>query len=73
MKSDRDYFYELVDKIPESKLEELRKTLLIMSIPEETPTAEEREAIRQGKEQIANGDFTHYATFEEMEKDIMGE
>ena len=47
--------------------------LLKMAIPEETPTEEEREAIRRGREQIANGEYTQYATFEEMVKDIMGD
>ena len=73
MKADREYFYELVDKIPESKLSELRMVLLKMAIPEVEPTAEEREAIRRGKEQIAKGEYTHYKSFADLERDIMND
>lgn len=73
MKIDRAYFYELVDRIPEDKLSELRMVLLKMAIPEVEATEEELEAIRRGKEQIANGEFTTYKTFEEMEKDLLNE
>lgn len=71
MKADREYFYELVDKIPEEKLEELRKVLLIMAITEVEPSEEELEAIRRGKEQFANGEFTSYKSFSELEKDFL--
>jgi len=71
MEADRTYFYELVDKIPEAKLSELRMVLLKMAIPEVTPTPEELEAIRRGREQIANGEFVSYKSFEEMERDLL--
>ena len=73
MNADREYFYELVDKIPEEKLEELRIVLLKMAIPEVEATEEELEAIRKGKEEIERGEFTRYATFEEMERYFMND
>jgi len=73
MKVDREYFYELVDKIPEEKLEELRIVLLKMAIPEVEATPEELEAIRIGKEQFANGEFTSYNSISELEKDLMND
>lgn len=73
MNADREYFYELVNKVPEAKLEELRKALLIMAMPEEAPTEEEIEAIKKGEEQIAKGEFTRYESFDELIKDIMGD
>lgn len=51
-KADREYFYELVDKIPEAKLPELRMILLEMAIPEVEPTEEEREAINQVRKEM---------------------
>ena len=71
MNVDREYFYELIDKIPEEKLPELRMLLLKMAIPEVEPTPEEIEAIRRGREQFARGEFVHYNSFEELERDIM--
>ena len=73
MNVDRDYFYELVDKVPEEKLEELRIVLLKMVIPEVEATPEELELIRIGKEQYANGEFTSYNSISELEKDIMND
>lgn len=49
---DRDYFYELVDNIPDEKLSELRKMLLVMAIPEVEPTEEEREAILKARAEM---------------------
>lgn len=68
MNADREYFYELVDKIPEAKLSELRMLLLKMAIPEEEPTEEEREAIKRGKQQIENGESVSFKSFDEMER-----
>ena len=73
MTVDRDYFYELVDKIPKDKLSELRTVLLKMAIPEVEPTEEERQAIDRGREQIAKGEFTSYKSFEDFERDIMND
>ena len=71
--TDREYFYELVDNIPDDKLDELVKVLLIMAMPEYTPTEEEVEAIRRGKEQIANGESILFNTYEEMSNYFMNE
>lgn len=73
MNADREYFYELIDKIPEAKLSELRMLLLKMAIPEFEPTEEEKEAIKRGKEQFAKGEFVSYKSFEDLERDIMGD
>ena len=73
MKVDRDYFYELVDKIPEEKLSELRMVLLKMAIPEVEATPEELEAIQKGKEEYERGEFTRYNTIEELERDLMND
>ena len=73
LKVDRDYFYELVDKIPKEKLEELRIVLLKMAIPEVEATPEELEAIGRGKEEIERGEFVSYNSFEELVKDIMND
>lgn len=56
MNVDREYFYELIDKIPEEKLPELRIVLLKMAIPEEEPTSEEIEAIERGLAEVARGE-----------------
>lgn len=71
MKADREYFYELVDKIPEAKLSELRMILLKMAIPEFIPTEEELEAIKRGREQFEKGEYISFSTFEEMERYFM--
>lgn len=63
MKIDREYFYELIDKIPEEKLPELRIALLKMAIPEVEPTPEEIEAIERGREEVARGEVY---SFEEV-------
>lgn len=68
---DRKQLYELVDKIPESNLSELRMMLLKMAIPEVEATQDEIEAIERGRQEIANGESTLYTSFEELEKDIM--
>ncbi|MCM3711491.1 hypothetical protein [Sporosarcina luteola] len=60
MKVDREYFYELIDKIPEEKLPELRMVLLKMAIPEVDPTPEEIEAIQRGLEEVARGEIYSY-------------
>ncbi|MCL1701179.1 hypothetical protein [Lysinibacillus sp. Bpr_S20] len=73
MNADREYFYELVDKIPEEKLSELRMVLLKMAIPEVEPTEEEREAIKRGKEQYEKGEFVSFKNLEEMERYFMSE
>ncbi|MBD8522297.1 hypothetical protein [Lysinibacillus fusiformis] len=73
MKADRDYFYELVDKIPEEKLSELRTVLLKMAIPEFEPTEEELEAIKRGKEQFAKGEYVSFKNFDEMERYFMSD
>lgn len=73
MNANREYFYELVDKIPEAKLEELRKVLLIMAMPEFIPTEEELEAIKRGKEQFEKGEYVSFSTFEEMERYFMAD
>ena len=73
MNVDRDYFYELVDKVPEEKLEELRIVLLKMAIPEVEATPEELEAIRRGEEEFERGEFTTYSSFEELEKEFMND
>lgn len=65
-----DAIDERFDKI-ESRLEKVHNRLLIMAMPEVEPTEEELEAIRIGKEQIENGEFTRYTTFEELKRDIM--
>lgn len=70
---DRKHLYELVDKIPESKLSELRMVLLEMAIPEVEATPDEIEAIERGRQEIANGESTLYTSFEELEKDIMND
>lgn len=71
MKPDREYFYELVNNIPEEKLSELRKTLLILAMPEAELTEEEAEAIRVGEEQFEKGEFTAYTSFDDMERDLL--
>ncbi|WP_262176627.1 hypothetical protein [Saccharococcus sp. Marseille-Q5394] len=63
MKVDREYFYELIDKIPKEKLPELRIELLKMAIPEVEPTPEEIEAIERGLEEFARGEVY---SFEEV-------
>lgn len=68
---DREYFYELVDKIPEEKLSELRKTLLIMGMEEVEATEEELEAIRIGEEQFKNGEYTSYDSVDDLVKELM--
>lgn len=69
MKVDREYFYELIDKIPEEKLPELRIALLKMAIPEEEPTLEEIEAIQRGLEEVARGEiYSHEEVFGETRK-----
>lgn len=73
MSMDREYFYELVNKIPEAKLNELRKALLIMAIPEEEATEDELEAIRKGKEEIANGEYFTYETVEDLRRDLLND
>lgn len=73
MNTDRSYFYELVDKIPEDKLEELRIVLLKMAIPEVEASEEELIAIQRGKEQFERGEFTSYKSFEEMERDLLND
>jgi len=73
MNADREYFYELVDKIPEEKLSELRMVLLKMAIPEFEPTEEELEAIRRGKEQYEKGEYVSYKSIEDFERDIMND
>ena len=73
MNDDRTYLYELVDKIPEEKLEELRMVLLKMAIPEVEATPEELEAIRRGKAEFANGEYTSYSSIEELKRDLFGD
>jgi hypothetical protein len=73
MSLDREYFYELVDKIPEAKLSELRKTLLIMAMPEEEATEEELAAIQEGKKEFANGEFHTYESIDDLRRDLRSE
>lgn len=70
---DREYFYELVDKIPEAKLSELRKTLLIMGMPEVEATEDELEAIKRGLQEIENGEYHTYENIDELRKDLLND
>lgn len=62
----RKYFYELVDNIPEDKLEELERTLLYIAMPEVDTTEEDLKAFEEAEKDIANGDFVQFSTYEEM-------
>lgn len=73
MHADREYFYDLVNKVPEAKLTELRKALLIMAMPEEEVTEEELEAIKQAKMEYENGEFTTYTSFGELEREFLND
>ena len=70
MSMDKEYFYKLFEAIPQSKWKDIEKQLKIMAMPEEVPTEEELEAIRQGREEIANGESTIY-TIEEFKRTFL--
>ena len=71
----REGFESVIKRIDtvENRLEKIHNTLLIMNMPTYEPTEEELEAIRIGKEQFANGEYTSYNSIEEMKKDIMND
>lgn len=70
---DREYFYELVDKIPVAKLGELRKALLMMGMPEVEATEDELEAIKRGLQKIKNGEYHTYGSIDELRNDLLND
>ena len=58
--------YKLVDAVPQSEWADVERYLKIKAIPTEDPTDDEIEAIRQGREGYANGEYYRYATIDEL-------
>lgn len=72
MSMDKEYFYELFEAVPQSKWKEIEKHLKILAMPEEIPTQEELDAIKQGREEIANGESTLY-TIDEFKRAFLND
>ncbi len=66
MRKNVEDLYRLVDAVPQSEWADVERYLKIKAMPTEAPTEDEIEAIRQGREGYANGEFYRYATIDEL-------
>lgn len=66
----REDVYKLIDKVPDEKLSELVKLIKLLVIPEEVPTEEEVEAIKEARYEYENGK-THAYSIEDLRKEFL--
>jgi hypothetical protein len=66
----REDVYKLIDQVPDEKLSELVRLIKPLAIPEEVPTKDEVEAIKEARREYENGE-THSYSIEDLRKEFL--
>lgn len=66
----REDVYKLIDQVPDEKLSELVRLIKPLAIPEEVPTDDEVEAIKEARYEYENRE-THSYSIEDLRKEFL--